>query len=91
MASYLDAEMSVCRQQGSQQPSMVAEVFHQFSSVAATLCRAASPVVPGLFVVAMALKELDNIIRRNQATDVGSCSTLGRSTASCVISITMTA
>ena len=37
------------------------KVFHQFSGMPSTLAHAASPVVPGLFVVAMALKELDNI------------------------------
>ena len=45
-------------------------MFHQFSGIASTLAHAASPVVPGLFVVAMALKELDNIIQKNQVADV---------------------
>ena len=91
MDFYLDAEMSVCRQQSSQYLGTAAEVFHQFSGVASTSFRAASPVVPGLFVVAMAVKELDNIIWRNQATDVGSFSTVGKSTASCVIPFPMAA
>ena len=63
MCSY--REQSVTEHSG-----VLFEVFHQFSSVASTLCHAASPVVPGLFVVAMALKELDNIVQKNQVADV---------------------
>ena len=49
---------------------MLCDVFHHFSNVASALCHAASPVVPGLYVVGMALKELDNIVQKNQIADV---------------------
>ena len=49
---------------------VLCDVFHHFSSVASALCHAASPVVPGLYVVGMALKELDNIVQKNQIADV---------------------
>ncbi|KAL0019498.1 hypothetical protein WJX79_006890 [Trebouxia sp. C0005] len=48
---------------------VLCDVFHHFSSVASALCHAASPVVPGLYVVGMALKELDNIVQKNQIAD----------------------
>lgn len=60
----------------SDQLSIISDVFHKFSGVAQIVSRAAAPLVPGLFIVAVAFKALDKVVQQNANADVCPSDTL---------------